>query len=65
MVLSIAELVDIGFVLLVGAGDVNYLVALLVDQKLALDALEALSSQAPDAVVTVSTESPLNTHKTL
>lgn len=44
VVFPIAELVDVGFVLLVGAGDVDHLVALLVDQKLALDALEALSS---------------------
>ena len=35
------------------AGDADQLVALLVDEQLALGALEALPAQAPDAVVTV------------
>ena len=41
--------------LLGAAGDLDELVALLVDQQLADDALEALPTQAPDSVVAVST----------
>ena len=40
------------------ATDLDQLVALFVDEKLALDTLEALAAQAPDPVVAVGTGSP-------
>lgn len=43
----------------VGAGLLHQLVALLVHQQLALDALEALPTQTPDAVLAEGTEGAL------
>lgn len=56
---AVVLLSEHGLDVLVGARQLNQLVALFVHQQLALDALEALPAQAPDAVMAESAEGPL------
>lgn len=58
--LAVVVLLDDRLNMFVCARYADQLVALLVHQQLALDALEALPAKAPDAVMAECTESSLN-----